>query len=94
MHGEEWVFRPVQQDIGLKVTTISASFRFSIYLGILSLLLRNSIAGFDGCLVLKWLLDNGANPKIIMNGGRIMAMDVKKRYGLEVRDSLIYNPQT
>ena len=43
--------------------------------------------------MLKWLLDNGVNPKIIMNGGKIMSMDIPK-LNIKFRDSLNYNPQS
>ena len=51
------------------------------------------LQAFDGYFILKWLIDNGIMPKLIMNGNKIIQMDVEK-YKIRFRDSLNYNPQS
>ena len=42
---------------------------------------------------MRWLLDNGVVPKTVMNGGKILSMDIPK-LNMKFRDSLNYNPQS
>lgn len=48
---------------------------------------------YDGYFILRWLLDNGVNPNIIMSGNKIMAIDVTS-LRIQFRDNLNYNLQT
>ena len=48
---------------------------------------------FDGYFILKWLVNNGIKPSLIMNGNKIVQLDVEK-YHIHFRDSLNYNTQS
>ena len=43
--------------------------------------------------MLKWLISDGIMPKLIMNGNKIVQLEVEK-YKIHFRDSLNYNPQS
>ena len=44
--------------------------------------------------MVRYLLDNGINPKMTMNGGKVMGMKVEDELNITVRDSLNFNPQS
>ncbi|XP_055337792.1 uncharacterized protein LOC129587874 [Paramacrobiotus metropolitanus] len=91
--GVEWIFPDSVSDIGQDVTDDLCAFLFQenhhgYYV------IAHNFKGFDGYFILNWLLRNGIVPKVIMNGGKILMLDVPAPYNIHFRDSYNYNPQS
>ncbi|XP_055356787.1 uncharacterized protein LOC129601886 [Paramacrobiotus metropolitanus] len=91
--GVEWIFPDSASDIGQDVTDDLCAFLFQedhhgYYV------IAHNFKGFDGYFILNWLLRNGIVPKVIMNGGKILLLDVPAPYNIHFRDSYNYNPQS
>ena len=90
--GNEVRFPADLTDLGEDVTDEFCSYifdaRFKNYF-----VIAHNFRGFDSYPILRWLLNNGITPKIIMSGSKIMQLDVKE-YNIRFRDSYNYNPQS
>ena len=53
--------------------------------------LAHNFRGFDGYFILKWLTKNGIAPDVIMDGSKVLRLDVKE-FGIKFRDTLSYVP--
>ena len=53
--------------------------------------LAHNFRGFDGYFILKWLTKNGIVPDVIMDGSKILRLDVKE-FNIKFRDTLSYVP--
>lgn len=49
--------------------------------------------GFDGYFIMNWLIKNNIVPTTILNGGKILQMDIGQ-HKIKFRDSLNFNPQS
>ncbi|XP_055355347.1 uncharacterized protein LOC129600792 [Paramacrobiotus metropolitanus] len=92
-NGEEWTFPDSTTPIGGDVTNDLCEFLFQedhkgFYV------IAHNFKGFDGYFILNWLLRNGIVPKVIMNGGKLLMLDVPAPYDIHFRDSYSYNPQS
>ncbi|XP_055344851.1 uncharacterized protein LOC129592761 isoform X3 [Paramacrobiotus metropolitanus] len=90
--GHEWIFPEEGTPFGGNVTDQLCSFLFNErhrdhYI------IAHNFKGFDGYFILRWLLENGIVPKVIMNGGKILQLDVSE-FNICFRDSFNYNPQS
>ncbi|XP_055345700.1 uncharacterized protein LOC129593397 [Paramacrobiotus metropolitanus] len=90
--GHEWVFPEDGVPLGNDITDSLCAFLFherhrDFYI------IAHNFKAFDGYFILNWLLKNGITPNVIMNGGKLMQLDVTE-YNIRFRDSINYNPQS
>lgn len=90
--GTEFRFPADQSELGNDVTEEFCSFLFDERFRNHYVIAHN-FRGFDSYPILRWLLNNGIKPEVIMNGGKVMQLDVKE-FGIRFRDSYNYNPQS
>ncbi|XP_055341431.1 uncharacterized protein LOC129590302 [Paramacrobiotus metropolitanus] len=89
--GEEWIFPEETEPLG-DITEQLCRFLFSDdhrdhYI------IAHNFKAFDGYFIMNWLLTNGIVPRVIMNGGKIMQLDVPQ-LNIRFRDSINFNPQS
>ncbi|XP_055339248.1 uncharacterized protein LOC129588868 isoform X2 [Paramacrobiotus metropolitanus] len=89
--GEEWIF-PRENEPLCDITDQLCRFLFSDdhrdhYI------IAHNFQAFDGYFIMNWLLTNGIVPRVIMNGGKIMQLDVPQ-LNIRFRDSINFNPQS
>ena len=90
--GTEFRFPTDESELGTDVTDEFCSFLFDERFRNHYIIAHN-FRGFDSYPILRWLLNNGIRPEVIMNGGKVMQLDVKE-FGIRFRDSYNYNPQS
>ncbi|XP_055350336.1 uncharacterized protein LOC129596956 [Paramacrobiotus metropolitanus] len=89
--GEEWIF-PNDGEPLCDITDPLCRFLFSEDHRD-HIIIAHNFKAFDGYFILNWLLSNGITPKVILNGGKIMQLDVLQ-LNIRFRDSINYNPQS
>ncbi|XP_055336572.1 uncharacterized protein LOC129587021 [Paramacrobiotus metropolitanus] len=91
-NGSEWVFPeedvPLSGDVTNELCTFLFSERHRDHF-----IIAHNFKSFDGYFILNWLLKNGVVPKVILNGGKILQLDVPQ-LNIRFRDSINYNPQS
>ncbi|XP_055336280.1 uncharacterized protein LOC129586839 [Paramacrobiotus metropolitanus] len=89
--GEEWIFPPEGEPLS-DITDSLCRFLFSEDHRD-HIVIAHNFKAFDGYFITNWLLKNGIIPRVIMNGGKIMQLDVVQ-LNIRFRDSINYNPQS
>ncbi|XP_055340852.1 uncharacterized protein LOC129589937 [Paramacrobiotus metropolitanus] len=90
--GNEWVFPAEDAPLGGDVTDALCTFLFNEEHRD-HFIIAHNFKSFDGYFILNWLLKNGVVPKVILNGGKILQLDVPL-LNIRFRDSINYNPQS
>ena len=79
--GEEFVFRNLDSFCSLIFSERFEGWTF----------LARNMKGFHGTFVVKWLVENGIKPKTILNGVKIMFLEVPE-FGVRMIDSINFVP--
>lgn len=58
-----------------------------------SICLAHNMRGYDGYFCIQWLINNGFTPNVIMNGGKIVTIELR-RLKITFRDTLSFIPCT